>query len=120
MTREQKFYKALQDVFIGTRIEGTGSFVNLMRIKSNYYRKTEEVLKQDIEKYIFLKDEGILKIAKLNYKGNRVKVYLSKLYPNIDIAETLSNLTGKRIKKVSEGEVEFEDRTKINTKDLDY
>jgi len=50
MTKEQKFYKALQDVFIGVRIEGTGGFVNLMRIKSNYYRKTEELLKQNIEK----------------------------------------------------------------------
>ena len=49
MTKEQKFYKALQDVFIGAKIEGKGGFVNLMRIKSNYYRKIEELLKQDIE-----------------------------------------------------------------------
>jgi len=53
---------------------------------------------------------------------------LDKLCPKIDIAETLSNLTGKWIKKITplpplqEGnyEVEFEDGTKINTKDLDY
>ncbi len=50
MTREQKFYKALQDVFIGVTIEGQGGFVNLMRIKSNYYRKIEELLKEDMEK----------------------------------------------------------------------
>ncbi len=50
MTKEQKFFKALQDVFIGAKIEGTGGFVNLMKIKSNYYRKIEELLKQDIEK----------------------------------------------------------------------
>ena len=31
MTKEQKFYKALQDVFIGAQIEGEGGFVNLMR-----------------------------------------------------------------------------------------
>ncbi len=49
MTKEQKFYKALQDVFIGARIEGKGGFVNLMRIKSNYYRKIEDILKKDIE-----------------------------------------------------------------------
>ncbi|MGC8829875.1 MAG: site-specific DNA-methyltransferase, partial [Verrucomicrobiia bacterium] len=49
MTKEQKFYKALEDVFIGARIEGTGGFVNLMRIKSNYYRKIEDILKKDIE-----------------------------------------------------------------------
>ena len=50
MTKEQKFYKALQDVFIGAKIEGEGGFVNLMRIKSNYYRKIEELLKKDINK----------------------------------------------------------------------
>ncbi|MCX7929023.1 MAG: site-specific DNA-methyltransferase, partial [Patescibacteria group bacterium] len=49
MTKEQKFYKALQDVFIGAKIEGKGGFVNLMRIKSNYYRKIEDILKKDVE-----------------------------------------------------------------------
>lgn len=37
-----------------------------------------------------------------------------------DIAETLSNLIGKWMKRIQEDEVEFEDGTKINTKDLDY
>ena len=49
MTEEQKFYKALQDVFIGAKIEGQGGFVNLMKIKSNYYHKIEDILKRDIE-----------------------------------------------------------------------
>ena len=33
MTQEQRFYKALMDVFIGARILGKGGFVNLLRIK---------------------------------------------------------------------------------------
>ena len=49
MTKEQKFYKALQDVFIGAKIEGQGGFVNLMSIKSKYYRNIEGILKNDIE-----------------------------------------------------------------------
>ncbi len=49
MTKEQKFYKALQDVFIGVSIEGQGGFINLMSIKSNYNRKIEDILKKDIE-----------------------------------------------------------------------
>ena len=49
MTKEQKFYKALQDIFIGAKIEGEGGFVKLMRIKSNYYRRIEDILKKDIE-----------------------------------------------------------------------
>jgi hypothetical protein len=48
MNKEQKFYKALQDVFIGATIEVQGGFVNLMRIRSNYYQKIEDILKNDI------------------------------------------------------------------------
>jgi hypothetical protein len=85
------------------------------------------------QEYVFMKDEKMLKALEIDYKNNKVKVDLTKLYPNIDIAETLSNLTGKWIKKITpcqtssdtplqEGnyEVEFEDGTKVNTKDLDY
>ena len=50
MTKESKFYKALQDVFIGAKIEGEGGFINLMRIKSNYYSQIEKLLKEDINK----------------------------------------------------------------------
>jgi hypothetical protein len=67
-----------------------------------------------------MKDEKMLKAVEIDYEKNNVKVDLTKLYPSIDIVETLSNLTGKWIKKVSATEVEFEDGTKINTKDLDY
>ena len=76
--------------------------------------------KSPYEQYVFLKDEKMLKALEIDYENKKVKVDLDKLYPNIDIAETLSNLTGKWIKKISEGEVEFEDGTKVNTKDLDY
>jgi len=76
--------------------------------------------KTPYQEYVFLKDEKMLETLEIDYEKDKVKVDLSKLYPNIDIAETLSNLTGKWIKKISEGEVEFEDGTKINTKDLDY
>jgi len=50
MTKEEKFFKALQDIFIGAKVEGKGGFVNLMKIKSNYYNKIETLLKEDIEK----------------------------------------------------------------------
>ncbi|GAB4455004.1 MAG: site-specific DNA-methyltransferase [Bacteroidia bacterium] len=76
--------------------------------------------KSPYEQYVFLKDEKMLKALEIDYENNKVKVDLSKLYQNIDIAETLSNLTGKWIKRIEEDEVEFEDGTKINTADLDY
>jgi hypothetical protein len=100
------------------------------------------------QEYVFMKDEKMLKALEIDYENDKVNVDLSQIYPNIDIAETLSNLTGKWIKKITpclpeadtplqeenntpsanadtplrEGnyEVEFEDGTKIDTKDLDY
>jgi len=72
------------------------------------------------EQYVFMKDEKMLKALEIDYKNKKVNVDLSKLYKNIDIAETLSNLTGKWIKKIKEDEVEFADGSIVNTKDLDY
>src|SRR3989344_1737921 len=76
--------------------------------------------KTPYQEYVFMKDEKMLKALEIDYKNEKVKVDLDKLHPNIDIAETLSNLTGKWIKRIGDGEVEFEDRTKVDTKDLDY
>jgi len=70
--------------------------------------------------YIFMKDKKMLDALELDFKNNKVKVNLEKLYPNIDIAETLSNLLGKWIKRISENEVEFEDGEKVEIKNLDY
>ncbi len=83
----------------------------------NLFNKTSEKAYQD---YVFMKDEKMLSALEIDYKNNKVKIDLTKLYPDIDIAETLSNLTGMWIKKIADGEVEFADGTKINTKDLDY
>ncbi|MCL0052731.1 hypothetical protein M1M92_04635, partial [Peptococcaceae bacterium] len=53
MTKEQKFYNALKDVFVGAKVEGESGYINLMRIKSRYYEKgVFPKLQQDIEKAI--------------------------------------------------------------------
>lgn len=83
MTKEQKFYKALEDVFIGAKTEGKGGFINLMRIKSNYFSNIENTLKA----------------MTIDNEDEKVKVGLNKLYSNIDIAENPFNLTEKWIKK---------------------
>jgi adenine specific DNA methylase Mod len=76
--------------------------------------------KNPYEQYVFMKDEKMLRALEIDYENRKVKVDLNKLYPNIDIAETLSNLTGKWIKKIEEDQVEFEDGNNVNIKDLDY
>jgi len=72
--------------------------------------------------YIFSTDPKMLSAIELDYENNKVKVDLTKIYPEkqIDIAETLSNLKGKWIKRISENEVEFEDGEKVDIKNLDY
>ena len=81
------------------------------------FSKSSDKAYQD---YVFMKDEKMLSALEIDYKKNKVKVDLSKLYPDIDIAETLSNLTGKWIKAIKDNEVEFSDGSKIDTSDLDY
>lgn len=76
--------------------------------------------KSPYEQYVFLRDEKMLRALEIDYEKDKVKVDLSKIYPDIDIAETLSNLTGKWIKRIGKDYVEFEDGEVINTQDLDY
>ena len=49
---EDEFYQDLKNIFIGAEVEGTSGFVNLMKIKSSYFKKILKSLKYDIEKEI--------------------------------------------------------------------
>jgi hypothetical protein len=58
----------------------------------------------DIGRYLRktgLRDPKLLDAAKVDTKKNKVQVDLSRLYKGIDLPETLSNLTGKRIRRTS-------------------
>jgi len=57
------------------------------------------------EQYIFLKDPKLLDAMELDYKNNKIKINFDEIYSNIDIAETLSNLKGKWIKKITKDSV---------------
>jgi hypothetical protein len=72
--------------------------------------------------YLFSTDPKMLDAIELDYENNKVKVDLTKIYPEkqIDIAETLSNLLGKWIKKITSDFVEFENGIIIYLKNLDY
>ena len=47
---ETKFYEALEDIFLGAKIEGEGGFVNLLSIKSAYYKKILKQFKTEVDK----------------------------------------------------------------------
>ncbi|MFA7204534.1 MAG: DNA methyltransferase, partial [Candidatus Caldatribacteriota bacterium] len=39
MSKEEKFFNALKDIFVGAKVEGESGYINLMRIKSRYYEQ---------------------------------------------------------------------------------
>jgi adenine specific DNA methylase Mod len=72
------------------------------------------------EQDIFMGDKKMSDVLELDYEKGNVRVDLSKLYDNIDIAETLSNVLGKWIKRITKDSVEFEDGTSVSLAQLDY
>ncbi len=75
---------------------------------------------EDPLQYLFLRDLKMLDALEVDMENGTVQVDLSKLYPDIDLAETLSSLMGKWIRRITQDEVEFEDGTKVNLKNPDW
>jgi len=72
------------------------------------------------QQYVFLKDLKLLEAMELDYKNNKIKIDFSKIYPNIDLAETISCITGKAIKKIEKNAVVLEDNQKIKFDEIDF
>jgi adenine-specific DNA-methyltransferase len=70
--------------------------------------------------YVFFRDLKMAEAIELDYKMDEVNVHLDRLYPDIDLAETLSCITGKWIKRITEDEVEFADSSKQSLKKPDW
>ncbi len=61
------------------------------------------------EQYVFMKDHKLLDSMKIDYQNNKIRINFDDIYSNIDIAETLSNIKGKRIKRITENSVVLKD-----------
>ena len=46
---ENKFYEALENIFTGANIEGESGYVNLLKIKSQYYKLILEKFKEQVD-----------------------------------------------------------------------
>lgn len=83
---------------------------------------------EDPCQYLFLRDPKMLDALEVNLEQGTVRVDLSRLYEEIDLAETLSNLTGKWIRRIhpdpedptKPGTVEFADGTTADLKKPDW
>jgi adenine-specific DNA-methyltransferase len=49
-TNQIKFYQALESIFVGANIEGDSGYVNLLKIKSSYYKIILEQFKNEVTK----------------------------------------------------------------------
>jgi len=76
--------------------------------------------KDPYHQYVFLRDLKMLEALEVDTKKNTVKVDPDRLYDDIDVAETLSNLTGKWTKRITADSVEFEAGEVVDTKNLDW
>jgi adenine specific DNA methylase Mod len=72
--------------------------------------------------YIFMADLKMIEAVEIDYENNKIKLDLSKIYPGkqIDIAETLSNLIEKYIKKITKDKIIFEDGEVVDLNNLDW
>jgi hypothetical protein len=62
-------------------------------------------------RYVFLSDEKLLEAIELDRRENRVKIDFARLYDDVDIAETLSNLLGSPIRRITPESVTLDDGT---------
>ena len=70
--------------------------------------------------YVFLRDLKLLESVQVDTAQNKVTVQLDKLYDGLDLAETLSCLTGKWIKRLTPTSVEFQDGTTADLNDPEW
>ncbi len=71
-------------------------------------------------KYVFMNDKKLLDAIEINYQTNDVDFDCEKLYTNVDLPETISNLKGKWIKQIGKKVVILEDDEKIDLKNLEF
>ena len=48
ISKEQKFYDALRDIFIGHKVEGQSGYINLMKLKSRYFENIFKQLSEEV------------------------------------------------------------------------
>jgi hypothetical protein len=86
-------------------------------LKRAAYNPTEKKL----ESIDFSLSEKQARVAlDINLKKEKARFVFEKLYPDVDVPETISNLFGKNIKKISKDKVVFEDGSEVDLNNLDF
>ena len=86
-------------------------------LKKAIYNPTEK----ELENIDFSLSEKQAKVAlDIDLKKEKANFVFEKLYPDVDIPETISNLFGKKIKKIFKNKVVFEDGSEAELNNLDF
>jgi len=72
------------------------------------------------QRYIFMRDVKMLDALDMDAEHNTVHLHLERLYPDIDLAETLSQRRGKWIRRITPEYVEFQDGERLSLTDPDW
>ena len=92
-------------------------------LRNVHYQDGEQLeidsAKSPFEQYVFFGDDKLAHACRFA-KDDTIEINLQGLYPDVDVAETLSNLLGKSIRRLDENQVTFADGTteKINPKTM--
>ncbi|NMC46833.1 MAG: site-specific DNA-methyltransferase, partial [Chloroflexi bacterium] len=70
--------------------------------------------------YVFLRDMKMLDSVEIDEEQNKAHFHPERLYPSIDLAETLSQRRGKWIKRITAEYVEFQDGERMSLTDPDW
>jgi len=70
--------------------------------------------------YVFLRDLKMLDSVEIDEEQNKAHFYPERLYPDIDLAETLSQRRGKWIKRITAEYVEFQEGERMSLTDPDW
>ena len=112
--------------------EGIGIFVKYYKleqyedvlVKSSIYtedKPPEWSNPEDYTKYLFMNDPNLIDPSKIkiDYDNNKYSIDYKNIYPNIDLAETLSCVRGEMIKKQEKAKVTF-DSGEIDYKEIEF
>jgi hypothetical protein len=94
-------------------------YENALRCAS--YKDSDMFTSADVyNSYVFMRDLKMLDSILLDKAKNKVNLHLEKLYDGIDLAETLSCITGKGIKNITTDAVYFQDGTSSSLTNPDW
>ena len=106
-----------------TDYQGGGFFkyYELEQYEDVLKRAVYNPLDEELENIDFSLSEKQAKVAlDIDLKKEKARFVFEKLYPDVDIPETISNLFGKNIKKISKNTVVFEDGSEVDLNNLDF